>query len=130
MDGLVDDEFCQFRPPKSVQEEDSLLAQSKPKSAQYKDKWAVEVFRTWQAARQPKFCILDPGSMFKEYDLHCVQSLEEKLEDLDSLSLNCWLTKFVQEVANKNGDWYPPLSLYGIVCGLSGIWSSLPHRSS
>ena len=44
MDGLAEDEFCRFRPPKSVQEEDSLLAQSKPKSARYKDKWAVEVF--------------------------------------------------------------------------------------
>ena len=58
-------------------------------------KWAVEVFRTWQAAREPKFCILEPGSMFKKYDLYRVQSLEEKLEDLDSLSLNYWLTRFV-----------------------------------
>ena len=118
MDGLAEDESCRFRPPKSVQEEDSLLVQSKPKSTQYKDKWAVEVFRTWQAACEQKFCILDPGSVFKDYDLDRVQSLEEKLEDLDSLSLNYWLTKFVQEVANKNGGCYPPRSLYGIVCGL------------
>ncbi|CAH3180135.1 unnamed protein product [Porites lobata] len=85
MDGLAEDESCRFRPPKSVQEEDSLLVQpkpQKPKSTQYKD------------------------------------NLEEKLEDLDSLSLNYWLTKFVQEVANKNGDRYPSRSLYGIVCGL------------
>ncbi|CAH3021430.1 unnamed protein product, partial [Porites evermanni] len=47
-----------------------------------------------------------------------VQSLEEKLEGLDSLSLNYWLTKFVQEVANKNSGRYPSRSLYGIVCGL------------
>ena len=33
------------RPPKSVQEEDSYFAQSKPKSTKYKDKWAIEVFR-------------------------------------------------------------------------------------
>ena len=100
MDGLAEDEFCQFRPPKSVQEEDSLLVQSKPKSTRYKDKWTVEVVRTWQAAYEPKFCIHDLGSMLKEYDVHRVQSLEEKLEDLDSLSLNYWLTKFVQEVAS------------------------------
>ena len=104
--------------PKSVQEEDPLLVQSKPKSTQYKDKWAVEVFRTWQAAHEQKLCILDVGSVFKVYDVHCVLSLEEKLKDLDSLSLNYWLTKFVQEVANKNGDRYPSRSLYGIVCGL------------
>ena len=98
MDGLAEDESCRFRPPKSVQEEDSLLVQSKPKSIQYKGKWVVEVFRTWQAAREQNFCILDPGSVFKDYDLHRVQNLEEKLDDLDSLSLNYWLTKFVQEV--------------------------------
>ena len=86
-----------------MHEEDPLLVQSKPKSTRYKDKWVVEVFRAWQAAREPKFCILDPGRMFKEYDVQRVQSLEEKLEDLDSLSLNYWLTKFVQEVSYKNG---------------------------
>ena len=118
MDGLAEDESCRFRQPKSVQEEDSLLVQSKPKSTRYKDKWAVEVFSTWQAAREPKFCTLDAGSVFKDYDVHRVQSLEEKLEDLDSLSLNYWLTKFVQEVTNKNGGRYPSRSLYGIVCGL------------
>ena len=62
--------------------------------------------------RALKFCIPDAGSVFKDYDVHCVQSLEEKLEDLDSLSLNYWLTKFVQEVANKNGGRYPSRSLY------------------
>ena len=59
MEGLAEDESCQFRPPKTVQEEDSLLAQSKSKSTQYKDMWAVEDFRTWQATRKQKFCILD-----------------------------------------------------------------------
>ena len=102
MDGLAEDESCRIRLPKSVQEEDSLLVQSNPKSTQYKDKWTVEVFRTWQAAREQKFCILDPGSVFKDYHLHRMQSHEEKLEDLASLSLNYWLTKFAQEVANKN----------------------------
>ena len=102
MDGLAEDESCWFRPRKSVQEEDSLLVQSNLKSTQYKDKWTVEVFRTWQAACEQKFCLLDPGSVFKDYYLHHVQSLEEKLEDLASLSLNYWLTKFVQEIANKN----------------------------
>ena len=94
MDGLAEDESCRFRPPKGVQNEDCLLVQSKPKSTQYKDKWAVEVSRSWQAAPEQKFCILDPGSVFKDY---------EKLEDLNSLSLNYWLRRFVQEVANKNG---------------------------
>ena len=58
--------------------------------------------RTWQAACEQKFCILDPGSVFKDYYLHLVRSPEEKLEDLASLSLNYWLTRFVQEIANMN----------------------------
>ena len=32
----------------------SLLQRSKPKSTHYKDKWAVDVFRNWQAAREKK----------------------------------------------------------------------------
>ena len=53
MDGLAEDEFCWFRPPKIVQEEDSLLVKFKLKSTRYKDKWVVEVLRTSQAAREP-----------------------------------------------------------------------------
>ena len=79
-----------------------FFVQSNFKSTQYKDKCTVEVFRTWQAACEQKFCILDLGSVFKDYYLHHVQSLEEQLEDLGSLSLNYWLTKFIQEIANKN----------------------------
>ena len=41
-------------------------------------------------------------------------SLEEKLENLDSLTLNYWLTKFAQEVANKNGGRYPPRSFRNV----------------
>ena len=44
IDGLGEDESCRLRSPKSV-EEDELLAQSKPKSAQYGDKLVVKVFR-------------------------------------------------------------------------------------
>ena len=42
------------------------------------------------------------GCSIKDYYLYRVRSLEEKLEDLARLSLNYWLTKFVQEIANKN----------------------------
>ena len=39
--------------------------------------------------------------MFKDYYLHRVRGLEEKLKDLPSLSLNYWLTKFVQEITKN-----------------------------
>ena len=63
-----------------------LCKPAKPKSTPYKDKWAVGVFRNWQAACKQKFPSVDPRSVFKGYDVHPVQSLQEKLEDLDSLS--------------------------------------------
>lgn len=66
------------------------------------------------AAREKKFALIDPVNMFKDYDLQRMQSFEERLEDLDSLSLNHWLTKFVQEVANKNGGCQPPLSFRNV----------------
>ena len=49
---------------------------------------------------EKKFPFLELRSVFKDNDVHHVQSLEKRLEDLDSLSLNFWLTKFVLEVAN------------------------------
>ncbi|KAM7446716.1 hypothetical protein ABFA07_004960 [Porites harrisoni] len=95
-----------------------ILCLYSPKDHSIKTSGPLRFFSTCQAAHEQKFCILDAGSVFKDYDVHRLQSLEERLEDLDSLSLNFWLTKFVQEVANKNGGRYPSRSLYGIVCGL------------
>ena len=62
--------------------------------------------------------LLEPGRVFKDYDVHRQLSFEERLEDLDSLSLKFWLTKFVRDVANKTGGRYTPRSLYEIFCGL------------
>jgi hypothetical protein len=33
-------------------------------------------------------------------------------------TLNLWLTRFVQEVANSKGERYPPRTLYLTVCGI------------
>ena len=50
--------------------------------------------------------------MSKDYDVHHVQTLEKWHKDLDSLSLNVWLTT---EVSSrkwlKMGDRCPPRSL-------------------
>ena len=61
---------------------------------------------------------LEVGSVFKDYDFHLVCSVEDNLEDMDALSFNYWLAKFIQEVAKKKGGCYPPRTLYGIVCRL------------
>ena len=68
MGGLAEHESGRFRLPKSLQE-GSLFAQSNTKSTEYKEKWAVEVFRNWQVVREQKFPSVDPGSVFKDYDV-------------------------------------------------------------
>ena len=72
MEEAVTERSSRFRPPKSHKEEVSLLERSKPKSTQYKDKRVVDVFRNWQDAREKKNSLLEPGSVFKDYDVHRV----------------------------------------------------------
>ena len=62
--------------------------------------------------------ILDPGGLFKDYDLHKVAQLSTSIEEMDAVTLNYWLSKFVMEVAKKSGERYPPKTVYGIVCGI------------
>ena len=61
--------------------------------------------------------VLDPGALFKGYDLHKVAQLSTSIEEMDAVTLNYWLSKIVMEVANKWGERYPPRTVYGIVCG-------------
>ena len=63
MEEAATERSFRFRLPKSCKEEVSLLERSNPKSTQYKDKWAVDVFRNLQAARQRKHPLLEPGSV-------------------------------------------------------------------
>ena len=37
---------------------------------------------------------------------------------MDANSLNFWLSKFVQEVANSEGKVYPARTFYGIIYGI------------
>ena len=39
-----------------------------------------------------KVATLEPGGVFKEYDLHIVQSLEIPSFQMDAISVNHWLT--------------------------------------
>ena len=58
------------------------------------------------------------GSVFKDYNFQLVCSIEDNLESMDALTFNYQLIKFIQKVANKKGNRYPPRTLNGIVCGL------------
>lgn len=107
-----------FREPKTFCEEEELVEKAVPSSTKYKNKWALSVFGEWQFARTIKVPVLDPGGLFKDYDLHKVATVSTGIEEMDALSLNYWLSKFVMEVAKKTGERYPAKTIYGIVCGI------------
>ena len=44
-----------------------------------------------------------------------VATLSTGIEEMEALSQNCRLSKFVMEVAKKTGDRYPAKIIYGIV---------------
>ena len=103
---------------KSGSEEQVLADEAVPSSTKYKNKWASKIFREWQQQREMKVLILEPGGLFKDYELHKVNPVSSEMEDMDAITLNYWLTKFVMEVAKDSGERYPPRTVYGIVCGL------------
>lgn len=63
----------------------------------YKNKWAKTLFVEWQRARAVQFPVLDCGGVFKDYEWNKVKPLSEKIEEMDAVTLNYWLSKFVTE---------------------------------
>ena len=86
-----------FRFPKTIKEE-LCIERAVPQSTRYKNKWAVDIFEDWQRVQCVKFPILGVDGVFKEYELHKVQPLTLPVTDMDALTFNYWLSKFVQEV--------------------------------
>ena len=98
-----------LRSPKG-KEETSLLSETTPKATQYNTKWGRKVFEEWQQRRQNTCAMLEVVGLA---DLKCedVQDLTVLL-DLEYMSpntVNFWLNKFVFEVAEQNGERYPPI---------------------
>ena len=63
--------------------------------------------------------VLDPGGLFKGYDLHKVAQLSTSIEEMDAVTLNYWLSKYVMEVAKTSGQSeYPLKTVYGIICSI------------
>ena len=67
-----------FRFPKSASDEQVLADEAVPFSTQYKNKWVLKLFWEWQQQREMKVPILDPGSLFKDYELHKVKMISAR----------------------------------------------------
>ena len=66
--------------------------------------------------RLPKEATLEPGGLFKNFDLHKVQSFDVPFLEMDVLCLNYWLAKFIQEVAKPSKERYPPRTMHILDC--------------
>ena len=67
---------ARFRGPKTFCEEEELVEKAVPSSTKYKNKWALSVFGEWQFARTIKVPVLDPGGLFKDYDIRSRRSVQ------------------------------------------------------
>jgi len=88
---ISEDGEGRFREPKTIYEERKLVRKAIPSSTKYKNKWAVTIFGEWQISRSVKAPVLDPGGLFKNYDLHKVAQLSTSIEEMDAVNLNYWL---------------------------------------
>ena len=48
-----------------------------------------------------------------------MEDLSVSLEHMSAKSLNFWLWKFICEVVKQSGEWYPPKTLYLLVCSIN-----------
>ena len=81
------------------------------------NKWVpvVTIFGEWKISRSVIAPVLDPGGLYKGYKLHKVAQLSTSVEEMDAVTLNYWLSKFVIEVAKKSGERHPRNTVYEIV---------------
>lgn len=118
-----------FRGAKSEEEERRMMEAIVPPNTRYSTKWAYNIFEEWKMNRENTAVINEPTTL--GFDNKCqLQDLSTKVEDLEVESLSFWLAKFVQEVAKKNGERYPPRTLYCIICGINRHLAELRPKDS
>ena len=95
-----------FRPAKTAKEELDNLEDAAPCGTKYDTRWAYNIFQEWQLSRRNKVALkCNDSTALRFNDLMSMQDLDSvKLEAFSSESLNFWLSKFIQEVAKKNGE--------------------------
>ena len=89
-------------PPKGWQQQEDCVASAILKTTHNKNKWVARIFEEWVKLRFLKVDTFEPCGVFRNYDVHKIQSLEIPLVQMDAPSLNYWLTTF-----NKTKKWLP-----------------------
>ena len=94
-----------YASPKGKAAVQSARAASIPTKTREQTEWAVRVWQEWALARNTR--LLSDEEPFST--TFCELTVSE---------MDFWLSRFVLEVRKKNGDPYPPNTLYQLICGL------------
>ena len=106
-----------FQKSRIYDEEEEMLENAVSLSTRYKNKQWINVFEEWIRDRENKRAVVEEKSL--GISLNDINGLDiKRWEKMTPLSLNFWIGKFVEEVANKNGLRYPARTLYQVVFGL------------
>lgn len=99
-----------FREPETVETNIENVKEAIPRSTLYKNRWGVRIFEAWQAECENKLVMSEENPFV--LDLAEVENLDTSLRNMSMKSMNFWLIKFVQELADKDGDPYPEKTIY------------------
>ena len=91
--------------PKSQKDIKRSMECGVPEKTRNQTKWAVKVWTEWATSRNKKL-------LSDEAPFSC------KIEKLSAQLINFWLCRFVLEIRRRDGERYPPASLYQLCCGL------------
>ena len=94
-----------YSSPKSTEAVNAAKSGSIPAKTKEQTEWAVRTWKEWALCRNSRL-------------LSGEQPFSPTFTELSVPEMNFWLSKFVLEVRKKNGEPYPPNTLYQLICGL------------
>ena len=107
---------CVYASPKGKAAVQSARGASIPTKTKEQTEWAVKVWKEWALASNTR--LLSDEEPFST--TFCELTVSE---------MDFWLSRFILEVCKKNGDPYPPNTLYQLICGLQRQLCEHGHAS-
>lgn len=108
---IKEDGVFRFSKPKTTEELDKIRDERLPENTRKRDTWAVSVFEAWKAER------IRRSNSNPVFALPCGGNNIE-MKNMTKECLNECLSYFITEAKKKNGDDYPPDSLYALAMSI------------
>ena len=91
--------------PKSQKDIKRSMESGVPEKTRSQTNWAIKVWTEWATSRNRNL-------LPDEAPFNC------EIETLSAQLINFWLSRFVLEIRRRDGERYPPASLYQLCCGI------------